>query len=526
MDDISTYPLWARSMIANADTIDAARSGGYNAAAMVKRYAAEIRADPPKALHTFRGFYNSRTPLDWNLDLVQFSGALQSELKLVVYNGGVPGLWRKSLDSGLPELCIDIISEARFFDECPLWRESVLESLVCIIAICLAEPKSPKNVVMGNKIIDKSSMMWESMWKQREAINRKDIVGDGDTRLRSVIPELLLQIGEMYQLWNRFPNMRATHLSHLSFFLWYNTPLGEEHRTALLATVWYTSHEKNNVTVQRLVKESAVDTVGPDALLERFHRDLDDDALVDDDLSTCLHAMTLFVSHEEVFRLVGPFETYKHIFTALDRQKTKGKREYEFKIVSRASPVLDWSSTRFPPSMCLIPMLEKYDLVGLMARGAVLCVENNCNEDNTGACVSLIENHSELLGSPLLPAGKNRWTHLVKSATRRDWYPTLLRLRELRPKRGAIPPAYTRLLRAWEKFGERARMDEGAEKERFERAKAKKAKWCAWKGCEYNEREPEKPMLQCAGCHKLRYCDRVCQKRDWKEGGHKTACST
>lgn len=67
MADISTFPLWARSMIAHTDSFRAAQSGNNAAAAaaaaaMVKRHSAEIRADPP-----------------------------------------------------LPEFCIDVISETRFF---------------------------------------------------------------------------------------------------------------------------------------------------------------------------------------------------------------------------------------------------------------------------------------------------------------------------------------------------------------------------------------------------------------------------
>ncbi|KAI0314552.1 hypothetical protein OF83DRAFT_438574 [Amylostereum chailletii] len=373
-------------------------------------------------------------------------------------------------------------------------------------------------------MISKSNAMWDSMWNQRNSINRRDPFADSDEKFRTDIAYLLAQFGDLYQSWNRVPATPDTRLNHLTIFLWYNTPVGEQRSYALNAAIWYATNEMNGFTVMRIVKESAIDVFGGKELLERFHRDLDDPTLVNKDLSTCLQAMNLFVFHSAVRPYMGPLASYKHIFEALNRQTTKGEREHDFNIFSRASPLLCWSSSDFPPSMCLSPMLERHDLVCVMARGAILCAENNCGPINTNACVCLIEDHGKLLGSPNLPAGKNRWTHLVKAATRRDWYPTLQRLRELRPQNGPVPHMYTRLLRAWEQFGERARVDEAAERVRFERIEAKKAKWCAWKQCEYHEKEPATPMLKCSGCHKVRYCDKACQRRDWKEGGHKRRC--
>lgn len=67
--------------------------------------------------------------------------------------------------------------------------------------------------------------------------------------------------------------------------------------------------------------------------------------------------MAIFVSHPAVFRLVAPFETYMHILTVLGRQKTKGKRQYEFKIVSRASPMTVFIAEKYPrfePASCSV----------------------------------------------------------------------------------------------------------------------------------------------------------------------------
>ena len=49
-----------------------------------------------------------------------------------------------------------------------------------------------------------------------------------------------------------------------------------------------------------------------------------------------------------------------------------------------------------------------------------------------------------------------------------------------------------------------------------------KRRWCDW--C-YRV-TPDKDLLLCGGCQQVGYCDRLCcQKKAWKEGGHKEACA-
>ncbi|KAI0312914.1 hypothetical protein OF83DRAFT_1143729 [Amylostereum chailletii] len=48
---------------------------------------------------------------------------------------------------------------------------------------------------------------------------------------------------------------------------------------------------------------------------------------------------------------------------------------------------------------------------------------------------------------------------------------------------------------------------------------------CGWIGCEYYcSPNPSGKLLRCSRCNDARYCDRKCQVRDWKEGGHKKLC--
>ena len=47
-------------------------------------------------------------------------------------------------------------------------------------------------------------------------------------------------------------------------------------------------------------------------------------------------------------------------------------------------------------------------------------------------------------------------------------------------------------------------------------------RWCGW--C--LRLTPDRNLMLCGGCNKIGYCDRVCcQKKDWKQGGHKVKCA-
>ncbi|KAH8832966.1 hypothetical protein DL96DRAFT_697119 [Flagelloscypha sp. PMI_526] len=47
---------------------------------------------------------------------------------------------------------------------------------------------------------------------------------------------------------------------------------------------------------------------------------------------------------------------------------------------------------------------------------------------------------------------------------------------------------------------------------------------CSWRKCVLHNREGPQMMRKCKGCYGAQYCGKTCQKRDWVEGTHKTAC--
>ncbi|VDB92130.1 unnamed protein product [Peniophora sp. CBMAI 1063] len=106
---------------------------------------------------------------------------------------------------------------------------------------------------------------------------------------------------------------------------------------------------------------------------------------------------------------------------------------------------------------------------------------------------------------------------------RRDWYPSLnrLRTRRLRIGSGEVPELDT-LEKAWVAFGRGLGLD--ADKQRARHEKEARGRG-AWRKCKYHHKKSDEVALfACKGCGEVRYCGRECQKSDWSKGGHKAQC--
>ncbi|VDC00742.1 unnamed protein product [Peniophora sp. CBMAI 1063] len=120
-----------------------------------------------------------------------------------------------------------------------------------------------------------------------------------------------------------------------------------------------------------------------------------------------------------------------------------------------------------------------------------------------------------------LRRGKNEMRKKFKQSLRREWYPTLNRLRfapcadEVRRKK---------IILIWETLGLTMQLEESKEKADYEREIKRTAQFCAWKDCRFHTVKPDMPTRACAGCDEVRYCGKPCQQKDWKEGGHKLQC--
>ncbi|EEY14537.1 conserved hypothetical protein [Verticillium alfalfae VaMs.102] len=106
---------------------------------------------------------------------------------------------------------------------------------------------------------------------------------------------------------------------------------------------------------------------------------------------------------------------------------------------------------------------------------------------------------------------KSGWTVVVPGATRTSPAEGKRGFVRVGEGRGTgvhyLPAGLERVLDLGRQLGEAARGGEAAV--------------CA--GCEKEETEGD-VLMRCTGCGRARYCSKVCQKKDWGEGGHKVDC--
>ncbi|KAI0311232.1 hypothetical protein OF83DRAFT_1151715 [Amylostereum chailletii] len=109
-----------------------------------------------------------------------------------------------------------------------------------------------------------------------------------------------------------------------------------------------------------------------------------------------------------------------------------------------------------------------------------------------------------------------------------EWYHTLRALQAMPELPAELEEDRRTVLQVWKVFGTVLNLDEAKEKERHERAAAEARKAvlsvCAWKECRFHSEKPSHVLQTCRGCRDVAYCDRLCQSKDWKEGGHKSRC--
>ncbi|KZV69290.1 hypothetical protein PENSPDRAFT_486919 [Peniophora sp. CONT] len=170
------------------------------------------------------------------------------------------------------------------------------------------------------------------------------------------------------------------------------------------------------------------------------------------------------------------------------------------------------------------PLIRHFDVVELMARSSILYVQTDTTKVDHNTCLKIIEDYTRIAEALHLRAGKNTLRKAFRQAARREWYPTLKVLRELPLRDRRTLPKCTKLIPAWQDLGRALGLDEANEKADFEREMKKAAQMCAWFECEYHEKKPPHPTRACVGCAEARYCSRLCQQKDWREGGHKQKC--
>ncbi|KZV74495.1 hypothetical protein PENSPDRAFT_647923 [Peniophora sp. CONT] len=110
----------------------------------------------------------------------------------------------------------------------------------------------------------------------------------------------------------------------------------------------------------------------------------------------------------------------------------------------------------------------------------------------------------------------------LRTELRREWHTTLAQLRTVRSQ-ARWAANLKNVVSAWYALGARQGFDELlAFEDNVPHGEV--PRYCAWKACRWSGEKPKVPLQACSRCGTVLYCSTTCQKKDWKEGGHKGRC--
>ncbi|CRK30867.1 hypothetical protein BN1723_003985 [Verticillium longisporum] len=160
-----------------------------------------------------------------------------------------------------------------------------------------------------------------------------------------------------------------------------------------------------------------------------------------------------------------------------------------------------------PPTYTPVPATTTHFLLAEVKQNMTITKPTLIATDRAGADFAIT---FEDRGIDLRPV-KSGWTVVVPGATRTSPAEGKRGFVRVGEGRGTgvhyLPAGLERVLDLGRQLGEAARGGEAAV--------------CA--GCEKEETEGD-ALMRCTGCGRARYCSKVCQKKDWGEGGHKVDC--
>ncbi|KAI0322152.1 hypothetical protein OF83DRAFT_19071 [Amylostereum chailletii] len=298
----------------------------------------------------------------------------------------------------------------------------------------------------------------------------------------------------------------TTYLPHVYFTTWFCSFPGG--RISLKATFWKPGAQEQRHNAEIL------QAFGPEKILQRLHRELEDPTVLDVALHSAL-AQLLDFSLDIQSHLL-PSQTYKPVLKALTRQTRFGKSGtfLNAECWTSAGGLITLMAVGQEFHACFGPMITHCEFVDALANA--LTIDMSDDAQKADAWCDLVP-HIAAFGL------KCRMTrdavdepvyNALYSALRRVWWPTLCRLRALQQPGAAPSSRSIRAFAVWLDLGEKSGLSEEAERTRHESgAPGSLILWCSWKECMYRTKEPPSPLMKCSGCGQAFYCDNNCQTR-------------
>ncbi|THH13848.1 hypothetical protein EW146_g6414 [Bondarzewia mesenterica] len=407
-------------------------------------YGKEVKGKPGQTPSSLRSLYGQSTA--HRVDLA-------TELFKVIHSRPPPDQWNAFISGGLHGLYVDIL-----MDE-DVYYDNQSQGFLAIITMSLFEIISTvafqdgfKDPKVADYLLEKSSALWAVIWSQRSLLQEDE---------KSTMLSFRYAMNYLTSGWilmsrwrNRLPTLLDTKVGHVALYCWQYLPVSDPKDASLSEILMLTG-------------------VTPKTDIDRHH--------------------------PRTKRVLGALDMHIPIFTAIQRQQKSGDPKQEWEVIKYSAPLFHNIMLENRHKLVMEEMTEKYDIVKLMARAAVLGAQ--CESPNDlYDWLLLVQLWSGIVKS-VQPLGV-RTRLIVTNAAREVWYRTLHDLRTL-----SVPEKSTasrkRALEVWQKFGAELELDEAEERSFWEKGLPSKKEaipredpvYCTWKQCQFHRKKPPHPTF-------------------------------
>ncbi|VDC03336.1 unnamed protein product [Peniophora sp. CBMAI 1063] len=447
-------------------------------------------------------------------------------------------LWDRMWQIGLGDLCEEIVEESDFYSEHPDWIITVLEMVDLTVSRYARE--RPR-LIHGPSGKEQLQRLIVSLC--RTGYCHRELFTDDNVVLRAYAPgataDLRFRLQHLlnmsFTIYGKAGNYRSfdmgsadatRHFRRMTTLLWcYRTP-GECWQSDTLITLSLT-------IVSESPPEDCIDFFdnevlklsGPYNFLTRIC-----DYLRRRDFPTpvCQERLLQGLGRVIAFRPLWPHYSSSGFFNAmkdmLDSYASLNDAD-QWHLSEAALNILAFLSESAPINDAASHLIRHFDIIEYVSRSSIIYARSDAvlGEDDN-ACVEALKIYTRIAAALSLRTGKNLLKKVFRQAARREWYRTLVALREIQLRNEEAKRKCTPLISAWQTLGRALNLDEASEKIDYEREMKKAMQMCAWLKCDYHQKRSPHPTRACLGCAEARYCSRECQQKDWREGRHKARC--
>ncbi|KZV71715.1 hypothetical protein PENSPDRAFT_684347 [Peniophora sp. CONT] len=506
-----------------------------------------------EALRRWRNLYRQRARCGTNRELWAFTaaGAHVAQGALQQCRLQRPGPHLRVFSRLLEELDLcplvqEIVCQDDFFDEYPDFIMSVLEIIMGVLEIIMSIVDiSAKATSLLGPLQGIIPALCDTAWENRDFLCNDENVDRYYPRCRHgvrdglyfVILSLVLASPERYEA--------DVAIRRAGLLCWFYCPDAEtddnltlsavllQHATRDFAADFYDGSPVLDPGVPSaglvdFMRLDVLPALGAAPYLERLLKTLQHPSLLNNSLIwTVSSACRSIANHPELLTNLAPSGVLSAIIEAINAQALRGNPDTQSQVLAEIVGLYSMTiriSASVPGIQSVIPAFVREGcLVEMEARALRICVAE-------GQVGGLSYEHSlyaldgfrtcAIAMNKLSP--KNTLRKTIRQGFREQWYPTLAFLRRTRTGSTSIGE-HDQVTLAWQTLGEELGLDENTQKADYEREIRKALRRCAWKGCQYHEREPPVALRACKGCADARYCSSTCQRKDWRDG-HKSRC--